>query len=211
MTVIEFCQACDQQTLARIVCCSHMHSVVVAVAVTSSANTPESTSPSKDDTEAIKYKAAAVAAVKEYLSSSDMQEVSSNLGELQQPHLAHIFVKQVSFALSTAVAAAAAAAALAAALAAVIVAGAFAASIAASIAVSAALAAVSVIVADAVGTAALAANASVSAAALATPPAAALATPPAAVLADIPVPAAEAAANNNSSISSKGRSSCFLF
>lgn len=209
MTVIEFCQACDQQTLARIVCCSHMHSVVVAVAVTSSANTPESTSPSKDDTEAIKYKAAAVAAVKEYLSSSDMQEVSSNLGELQQPHLAHIFVKQVSFALSTAVAAAAAA--LAAALAAVIVAGAFAASIAASIAVSAALAAVSVIVADAVGTAALAANASVSAAALATPPAAALATPPAAVLADIPVPAAEAAANNNSSISSKGRSSCFLF
>ena len=45
------------------------------------------------------YKAAAVATVKEYLSSSDMQEVVSSLTELQQPHLAHIFVKQVSLAI----------------------------------------------------------------------------------------------------------------
>ena len=45
------------------------------------------------------YKAAAVATVKEYLSSSDLQEVVSSLTELQQPHLAHIFVKQVSVAM----------------------------------------------------------------------------------------------------------------
>ena len=45
------------------------------------------------------YKAAAVATVKEYLSSSDMQEVVSSLTELQQPHLAHIFVKQVGIAI----------------------------------------------------------------------------------------------------------------
>ena len=47
------------------------------------------------------YKAAAVATVKEYLSSSDMQEVVSSLTELQQPQLAHIFVKQVSTAIIT--------------------------------------------------------------------------------------------------------------
>jgi len=52
----------------------------------------------RSETEAVSYKAAAVATVKEYLSSSDMQEVVSSLTELQQPQLAHIFVKQVSVA-----------------------------------------------------------------------------------------------------------------
>lgn len=63
-------------------------------AVTNSQNGSAATSPSKDETEAASYKAAAVATVKEYLSSSDVQEVSSTLSELQQPHLAYIFVKQ---------------------------------------------------------------------------------------------------------------------
>ena len=65
--------------------------------MTNSQNGSAATSPSKDETEAASYKAAAVATVKEYLSSSDVQEVSSTLSELQQPHLAYIFVKQVSF------------------------------------------------------------------------------------------------------------------
>ena len=65
-----------------------------------SQNGSAATSPSKDETEAASYKAAAVATVKEYLSSSDVQEVSSTLSELQQPHLAYIFVKQVSFGLA---------------------------------------------------------------------------------------------------------------
>ncbi|KAA6420824.1 MAG: hypothetical protein FRX49_09213 [Trebouxia sp. A1-2] len=60
----------------------------------SSASSPANGSPSRSETEAVSYKAAAVATVKEYLSSSDMQEVVSSLTELQQPHLAHIFVKQ---------------------------------------------------------------------------------------------------------------------
>ena len=46
--------------------------------------------------EAATYKATAVATVQEYLNSNDMQEVCSTLEELQQPQLAHIFVKQVS-------------------------------------------------------------------------------------------------------------------
>lgn len=62
--------------------------------VGSSASSPANGSPSRSETEAVSYKAAAVATVKEYLSSSDMQEVVSSLTELQQPHLAHIFVKQ---------------------------------------------------------------------------------------------------------------------
>lgn len=45
--------------------------------------------------EAASYKATAVATFQEFLSSNDGGEVSSALGELQQPHLAHIFVKQV--------------------------------------------------------------------------------------------------------------------
>lgn len=45
--------------------------------------------------EAATYKATAVATVQEYLNSNDMQEVCSTLEELQQPELAHIFVKQV--------------------------------------------------------------------------------------------------------------------
>ena len=65
----------------------------------SSASSPANGSPSRSETEAVSYKAAAVATVKEYLSSSDMQEVVSSLTELQQPHLAHIFVKQVSMAI----------------------------------------------------------------------------------------------------------------
>ncbi len=66
--------------------------------VTSSASSPGNGSPLRSETEAVSYKAAAVATVKEYLSSSDMQEVVSSLTELQQPQLAHIFVKQVSVA-----------------------------------------------------------------------------------------------------------------
>ncbi|DBB15681.1 TPA: hypothetical protein ACH3X3_003889 [Trebouxia sp. C0006] len=62
--------------------------------VTSSASSPGNGSPLRSETEAVSYKAAAVATVKEYLSSSDMQEVVSSLTELQQPQLAHIFVKQ---------------------------------------------------------------------------------------------------------------------
>ncbi len=46
--------------------------------------------------ESAMYKATAVATVQEYLSSNDMQEVCNALEELQQPQLAHIFVKQVS-------------------------------------------------------------------------------------------------------------------
>lgn len=65
----------------------------------SSASSPTNGSPSRSETEAVSYKAAAVATVKEYLSSSDLQEVVSSLTELQQPHLAHIFVKQVSVAM----------------------------------------------------------------------------------------------------------------
>ena len=45
--------------------------------------------------EAASYKATAVATFQEFLSSNDSGEVSSTLQELQQPHLAHIFVKQV--------------------------------------------------------------------------------------------------------------------
>lgn len=52
--------------------------------------------PSRTDTEAAAYKAAAVATVKEYLSSSDAREVVSSLAELKQPQLAYILVKQVS-------------------------------------------------------------------------------------------------------------------
>ena len=37
-----------------------------------------------------------MATVKEYLSSSDLKEVVNTIQELQQPHLAHIFVKQVN-------------------------------------------------------------------------------------------------------------------
>ena len=69
--------------------------------MTSSANSPTSNSPSRNETEAAKYKAAAVATVKEYLSSSDVQEVSSSLSELQQPGMAYIFVKQVGSPLWT--------------------------------------------------------------------------------------------------------------
>lgn len=56
-------------------------------------NSPTAGAPSA---EAVQYKATAVAAMQEYLSSSDAKEVASTLQELQQPHLAHIFVKQVS-------------------------------------------------------------------------------------------------------------------
>lgn len=55
-------------------------------------NSPTAGAPSA---EALQYKATAVAAMQEYLSSSDAAEVASTLQELQQPHLAHIFVKQV--------------------------------------------------------------------------------------------------------------------
>ena len=55
-------------------------------------NSPTAGAPSA---EALQYKATAVAAMREYLSSSDAAEVASTLQELQQPHLAHIFVKQV--------------------------------------------------------------------------------------------------------------------
>lgn len=47
------------------------------------------------DSDTINYKAEAVAVIKEYMSSSDFQEVSSTLEELNQPQLAHVFVKQV--------------------------------------------------------------------------------------------------------------------
>ena len=49
--------------------------------------------------EAANYKATAVATFQEFLSSNDTGEVSSTLEELQQPHLAHIFVKQVTLTL----------------------------------------------------------------------------------------------------------------
>ena len=66
-----------------------------AGAVVSSAEGPDPGSPSKSEVEAATYKAAAVATVKEYLGASDMGEVANSLQDLQQPHLAHIFVKQV--------------------------------------------------------------------------------------------------------------------
>ena len=81
------------------VCADETPDCVCADALTSSTNSPTSNSPSRNETEAAKYKAAAVGTVKEYLSSSDIQEVSSSLSELQQPGMAYIFVKQVGIAL----------------------------------------------------------------------------------------------------------------
>ncbi|KAL3152918.1 hypothetical protein ABBQ38_012224 [Trebouxia sp. C0009 RCD-2024] len=65
-------------------------------AMTSSPNTPLTGGGILGNgLEAATYKATAVATVQEYLNSNDMQEVCSTLEELQQPELAHIFVKQV--------------------------------------------------------------------------------------------------------------------
>ena len=69
-----------------------------AGALTSSPNTPLTGGGLLgSDSATASYKAAATAAIKEYMSSSDLQEVSSTLEELKQPHLAHVFVKQVNF------------------------------------------------------------------------------------------------------------------
>lgn len=69
------------------------HGVMHTGTSSSMPNSPTAGAPSA---EALQYKATAVAAMREYLSSSDAAEVASTLQELHQPHLAHIFVKQVS-------------------------------------------------------------------------------------------------------------------